>query len=880
VNKLFFRAFILLSFAALGFGQETTASIQGSVKDPSGSAVPGASLEARSSALIGVRTVGSDAEGNYRFSSLPPGDYTVTVTAKGFRTAKLEQITLEAGRQAVVDARLVVGAVTETIEVTDAAANVDVTSSKVAVTVDRQILDGIPTGRSFQSVIPFAPGARAEPMEGTTTARNNGFQIDGATDSENVYLVDGVNTTNIVNGGVGRNFQMEFVQEVQIKSSSFEAEFGGALGGVINAVAKRGSSEWHGSLLGYYQSASMDANDPCASGFTSNGFSTVCGVRLDPTLAGLNTTTRLDGTPQYYVPKKDHHTVLEPGYTVGGALMKNRLWIFSSYIPAIDTTRRTTTFTGANPGPRALSLSTISHNAFNRLDYRLTDRINLFGSWNYGYFRSTGLLSAPDSTTGQLNASASTDPNTLRSDTGTVQPNALWSFGGDWNPTSRLAITVRYGRFFTNTEQRGTPVGTRDVYQASVNANSKDLAGNPFPASSFNSSGFANIPSNLSTVYDAYHRNSVTADASYLAHLFGGTHIFKGGFFMQQQENTVLTNYQGGSVWLYWGQSYQPVTSSTACNAIMAANVTNFGAAANSCQGQFGYFSVGNAVTNTGGTTQTAKAIYVQDAWTVGHGLTLNVGVRFDQEVQPPYDANRFPTVQFGWGQKVAPRLGAAYDLLHNGKVKVYASFGDFYDIMKMGLARGSFGSDYWHNCVYALDTTNYASLTPTYPLGGGCPATGPAPGINARFIENVDFRATKADPRDPAIDPNMKPMKQHEFVTGVDVALSSQYFATARYARKRLDSAIEDMAITDNLGFYIGNPGSTFADVLHRPTVIPDANGVNYLNTVPFCQECPKVIGPNRRYDGVEFSVAKRTSGKWFGQVSYTAVCAATMQV
>ncbi len=872
MKRILTLAFMSLLLAFASFAQETSAGIQGTVKDPSGAAVPGASVEATSSALIAPRTATTDGEGKFQLTALPVGTYTVSVTAKGFRKENVPNVVLETGHLVNVEAKLVLGAVTETIEVTDAVSNVDVTSSKVAAVVDRQILDGIPTGRSYQSVIPFAPGARQEPLQSTTGARTNGFQIDGATDSENTYLVDGVNTTNILSGGVGRSFQMEFVQEVQIKSSSFEAEYGGALGGVINAVAKRGSNNWHGSLFGYYQSASMDANDPCASGYTSTGFSTVCGLRLDPTLAGLNTTTRLDGTPQYYVPKKDHHTTLEPGYSVGGALIKNRLWIFSSYIPNIDTTRRTTTFTGANPGPRTLSLANLQHNAFNRLDYRLRNSINLFASWNYGYFRTTGLLSGADSTIGQLNASSGTDPNTLRSDTGSVQPNALWSFGGDWTPTSKATITVRYGRFFNNVEQRGTPVGTRYVYQASVNANSKDLAGNPFPSSSFNSAGFGNIPSNLATVYDAYKRNSFTVDGSYfVGRLFGGTHIFKTGFFMQQQSNTVLTNFQGGRIDLYWGQAYAPVTSGTACNAVMAGNVTNFGSAANVCQGQFGYFVVGTGVTNTGGTQQTAKAIYLQDAWQVGHGLTLNLGIRFDQEVQPPYDANRFPTVSFGWGQKVAPRLGAAYDLLHNGKVKVYASYGVFYDIMKMGLARGSFGSDYWHNCVYALDTTNFSSLTPTYGAGGGCPATGPAPGITGRFIENVDFRATKADTRDPAIDPNMKPMRQHEFVAGADWALSSQYYVTARYARKRLDSAIEDMSITDNLGFYIGNPGTPFSDLLHRPVVTPDANGNNYLTTVPFCAECPGNVKPSRRYDGIEFAISRKTVGKWFGTVSYT---------
>ena len=230
--------------------------------------------------------------------------------------------------------------------------------------------------------------------------------------------------------------------------------------------------------------------------------------------------------------------------------------------------------------------------------------------------------------------------------------------------------------------------------------------------------------------------------------------------------------------------------------------------------------------------------------------------------------------MHFGWGDKIAPRLGGAYDVLHNGKLKVYASYGQFYDIMKLGLARGSFGSDYWHNCVYAMDDADYTKITPTYPIGGGCPASGPAPGVTiGRFIENVDFRATKADTRDPAISPTMKPMKQHEFVTGADWAVNPNWAFTFRYSRKRLDNTIEDMSITDNLGFYIGNPGTQFADVLHRPVGharTPDGN--NYLTSVPFCAECPPVVKAIRRYDGAEFRLAKRPgAGKWFGSVSYT---------
>ena len=846
---------IALMMSSSVFGQETTAGVQGVVKDPSGASVANATVEVTSPALISNRRVKTDDTGAYRITQLPAGTYALTVTVPGFRTFKQVGIDLSVGRLPNVDVKLEVGAVAETVEVASDASVVDVTQSKVQATVSRELLDQLPQGRSFQSVIPFAAGARQEPLQGGS----NGFQIDGASNGENVYLIDGVNTTGIQNGGVGKSFQMDFVEEVQVKSSSFEAEYGGALGGVINAVGKRGSNNWHGSLVAYYQDNRLNTN---------NGDR---GLRANPSTS-TNTTTRLGSTPEYYSAKKDWNTTVEPGYVLGGALVKNKLWLFSSYIPSHNTVRRTTNFTGANPGPRTLTQTTTQHNAYNRLDYGLTSNLRLFGSWNYGYSRNTGTLGGQDSNIpGQLNTGRTTDPNTFRSDAGSVNPLAVYSFGGDWTPTAKLVVSARYGYFFQNNEQRGIPQGLRFSWAQNVPATQTDLAGVAMPSNLVNNSGFANIPSNLAYAYDAFKRKGLNIDASYFVGHLAGTHTFKAGFFYQTQSNDVLRTYNGGAVALYPGTSeYTPVTNNTVCDAIKSANLSAYGKSV--CQGRYGYFIVGTGVVNTGGSSQTAKALYFQDAWQVGHGLTLNLGLRLDNEEQPPYDPTRFPAVKFGWGKKIAPRIGGAYDLLHNGKVKVYASYGKFYDIMKMGLARGSFGSDYWHNCVYAMDDPNYTgTIAPSYPIGGGCPATGPAPGVNARFIENVDYRATKADPRDPAISPDMKPMLQHEFVTGVDFELSRNWKVETRYSRKRLDRTIEDMSITDNLGFYIGNPGTTFADLLHRSTVIPNAAGVNYLNTTPFCAECPAVQGATRRYDGAEISLARRAEGNWFGKVTYT---------
>ena len=220
------------------FSQETTAGVQGYVKDPTGAVIAGAIVEISGPAL-GAKTTETDASGFYRFSSLPPGAYTLTVTAKGFRVLKREGVSLDVGRLPNIDAQLEMGTASEVVEVRAETPAVDVTQSKVAVTVTQDELTNIPKGRSFQSVIPFAPGARQEPMQSGTSSRAGGFQIDGASDSENVYLIDGINTTNIQNGGVGKNFQTDFIQEVQIKSSSFEAEFGGALGGVRATGGRR-----------------------------------------------------------------------------------------------------------------------------------------------------------------------------------------------------------------------------------------------------------------------------------------------------------------------------------------------------------------------------------------------------------------------------------------------------------------------------------------------------------------------------------------------------------------------------------------------------------------------------------------------------------------
>jgi len=254
-------ALIALAIAPMAFAQETTAGIQGTVTDSSGGVLPKANVEVTSPALIGIKTADTDQAGFFRFVNLPPGTYTLTVKATGFRTYKQGDIPLEVGHIPTANVTMEVGAVTETVDVSAQSALIDPTQSKVQTNIPSNNLMNLPTqSLSFQSVIQFAPGARSEPLQG-------GYQINGASNSENSYLVEGMETASMLDGKSQTNVPMDFIQEGQVKTNGFEAEYGGALGGVVNVIQKSGSNEAHGSVFMYYRADNFDAspNPSCST---------------------------------------------------------------------------------------------------------------------------------------------------------------------------------------------------------------------------------------------------------------------------------------------------------------------------------------------------------------------------------------------------------------------------------------------------------------------------------------------------------------------------------------------------------------------------------------------------------------------------------------
>jgi len=884
--------------------QETTAAVQGIVTDPSGAVVPDATVTATSVSLIKPAYTKTDSHGFYRLNALPPGSYMIVVDGGGM-SFKATDLKLSAGDLPNFNIRLTAAGTVAVIDVNSSVAMVDVTQSKVETVIDKEQINALPrSGRSFQSVLTLAPGVRQEPLQslaivnGSTTpnaagnanigggaSRMNGFQVDGASDSENLYMMDGVNITNIQGGGIGLNVPSEFFQQVSIKNGAIEAQYGGALGGVINVIPERGTNSWHGNLALQYRSSFMDANDQCA-------VSTVCFLRYNPA-SSANSTTRVDAAAEYYIAKQDHYRYVDPSFQVGGPLFTDKLFMFVSYAPDFQRIRRdaTSTFLG-NAGPHSYYNTADTHAGVARLDYSPTGKLHLYAGWYYNFIRIVGQLPNPDSKLGQTNTQASTNPATFRPDGGFVNPISVYSFGADYTLGSRTLISGRYGYLFNNMHTLGTASGLRYVYQNSATATTSTLSGAAIPGAYQNTSGFANIGANQPTFFNTYTRKGLNIDISHLKSGWAGTHNFKGGYQFVRTGNNVKQIFDYAQVLLFYGsgQTYSPGTSPTACDAIKAANQTAWGVsnATKNCTGNYGYFIVRDGTDVLGKINSNAHGFYVQDDWSVGHtGLTINAGVRFDREYVPPYVAGD-PSITFGWGSKIAPRIGGAYDLLHNGKFKIFASYGKYFDILKFSLPQGSFGGNYWHDCVYTLDNPNFNLILPTAPAASdgfrhGCPLTGQAPGVGSnavtdttasggnpgRFIENLDYRAVNNSSDDPGVDPNIKPTAQHEVEAGADYAMTPSLSFSTRYVRKALDSTTEDMGLNDSYGYYIGNPGSAYGDLLHRaiPNVYRSAitNGTSpaqaaqFLNPLGICSACPSTPAASRVYNGLEFRVEKR---------------------
>jgi hypothetical protein len=417
------------------FGQETTGGLQGVVKDPSGAMIPGATVTVAAPTMVGTKVVVSDSAGYYRFANLPSGTYKITVKAQGFDTLERSGLIIEAGHLPSVDLTMKLGSVNTVVAVNALEApQIDVTTTTTTTTIPQNVIQDVPHGTSFQSVIQFAPGSREEPLMGNTSTAGNGgtspgnggngnafgFSVGGAADNENSYLVEGQETAEIVGGYSHTNVPFDFIQETEMKTSGVEAQYGGSLGGVVNVIMKKGTANWHGSIFTQFENDAMDGSPVAYSRYDP------AGVTLAPAANG----TMNDPNYQEYQPKKDKTGDFFPGVTMGGPLVglfpkvisdhisqsiKDRMYAFLAFNPQWLTKERLVNYSGTpyatGNGVIPFSQNSQTYYGYARVDAAITDKIRVFGSWLYQGQRESGeYLPYADSTTGLANLSTSNDP--------------------------------------------------------------------------------------------------------------------------------------------------------------------------------------------------------------------------------------------------------------------------------------------------------------------------------------------------------------------------------------------------------------------------------------------------------------------------------------
>jgi hypothetical protein len=796
-SRIFIFALVAALFVAGGvFAQEQAGTIGGTVVDKDGAALPGVTVE-----ITGPRGTFSaitDVDGTYKFPRLASATYKLAAKLDGFVTAEVPGVDLTLGKELKVNFTLQPGSFEEAITVAAENVVIDVTKSQTATSIRREDLELLPRGRDFTTVVAQAAGASDEAFLG-------GISIDGASGSENRFVMDGVDTTHPQDGVSGQSMVTDFIEEVQVKTAGYNAEYGGALGGVINAITKSGGNEFHGWVGAYYADSSWNGD-----------------VRPSP-----YETNCVDGGDCTITYDKDDQTRIEPGFAIGGPILRDKLWFYLGYQPTLVDTSRTPNPTGSVPDPATYDQTQTLH-FFSG---------NIKGNLGSNFLYKFAANISPSQTENSLPAQDGSTPITSDFAVTTDYERESYSLYADFIPTSNFLMSARVGYYLADVATSGVDALSHVYFRS---GNMCTLYGVCTGDPRYQPTGFRSNPyaSFQSTDADKWTRESAGLDGSFFFNL-GGSHAAKFGVQYEKIKNNVSTGENGNYFEVRWGLP------------------DRFGAGV---IGTYGSVHVRRFRTE-GAAESTNYAVFLQDSWSITKNFTVNYGVRTEQEKVPNYGYQTDPTlpqyaIEFDFQDKIAPRVGFAWDVMSDQTLKIYGDYGTYYDITKLEMPRGSFGADKWIAYLYPLETLDWRTLEGSCSsIASNNPAINPCPAMGTPVTRDLRH---PTDPRD-AIDPDLQPMENREFQFGAEYQLNVNSMIGARYVNKSLINTIEDIGYLDAEGneiYTTGNPG--------KGIVACQADS-------PYpCPDYPQAEAV-RDYQALELTYNRRFADNWSLRASYT---------
>ena len=589
---LFCIAIVLVASSAFA---QTTASLSGTASTD-GAPLPGVTVTISSPNLQGTRTAVTGDAGGYNFGALPPGEYTVVFDLGGMQTVT-KRVRIGVGQSGSVDADLKVAAVAEAITVTAAAPSVLETPS-VSTNMTSKFIDDLPINRGVLNAAVLAPGVNAN------TFSNGQLSISGGPGYDNLVMVNGVAITEAVRSQSLDLFIEDAIQETTVLTGAISAEYGRFTGGVVNSITKSGGNQFSGSLRDSFTNPSWNNRTP-------------------PQIT--NNTRLTDKLSQVYEG------------TLGGYVMKDRLWFFTA---GRDTETSTDVFTRPVPGTTN-SLNATRVDTERRLEGKLTAQItakhNLSGSY----------LDVDSSTTNFQFTALSYD---LASLTDRSDPQTLKSAHYNGVLTNNWMVEAQYSAMEWGVGVGGGSQFT-DFVRGTILRNRADSN------SRFNSPTFCGVCDR-----ETRSNDNITLKTNYYLSSKGfGNHSLVAGV-EDFSEHRFANNYQSGSNFRFFVNGvtrigddlYPRVNPGTASAAAVLMWTPIFALQLNESDLE-------------------TKSAFFNDRWDLNDHWSFSLGVRYDKNAA--VDSSGFKVSD---DSKFSPRLNATYDVLGNGRHRLTASYGDY----------------------------------------------------------------------------------------------------------------------------------------------------------------------------------------------------------
>lgn len=657
------RRFILLLIicvftAGMAYAQLTPeGKITGRVVDNQGVALPGVAVEATSTRLVGKAVTITDANGTFRLMALPSGTFDIVFSLSGFKTLNRKSIYLELSQTLALNVTLDQATVEEQVTVVGQTPLIDVKSTVKGQTMTKEIYMTLPRGRSFDSLISTIPGVQYESI----TA---GISVDGASGAENMWYADGADIGDFHYGDRGQNVVLELLDEVKVTASGYNAEFGGSMGGVINVITRSGSNEFHGDIMGFYEnnrqymqgkSRTFLWRDPYLSGYVYDY------VNYDDLF--------FDGGKN-----RDRYNRFEGVFSLGGYIIKDKLWFFGSFNPSYNQT----------VAPRDFNLRVGPFADFKQKNKGLGASIRLTAAPAAGLRLSAGFINNFTNYRGSIPTVIGNGDSTFDwPEDGLDYPNMSASLTADYSIGNNVLISYRGGWHEQN--QNNQQVAPPDSSTYVFNTSNSIYASDPFYTSNpdlIELGGWSSSTLYMETLRYLRGKLGNNLDATLYLN-WAGEHALKAGIGYNYIYEDRFTGAPHPRVYLNWGQytndldfniGVPPFDDPTPDDVI----------------GTYGYYIVRGGFSSPYGSVWKVKSnnlsIYLQDSWTIKNRLTLNIGLRAESQYMPTFTENQaYPgwtknPVKFGLGDTLAPRLGAVYDVFGDSSLKIFGSFGIYMD--------------------------------------------------------------------------------------------------------------------------------------------------------------------------------------------------------